>query len=568
MCKFCGKEFVNNKILMKHIIVNHEVQQMAFLASTLNAQEKSDEDDPDVLVKEEVVVEKKENQLGQPVLKAAPKLLQPGFFHPTLKKPTGNSKPIIARKVIVIKNGFKDQQSSFNNMDKIGTQNGHNKMTLHTQNYKSSGLGIYQEHVGLDITASLDKMLEEFEEEEKEEERRSSQEKEDVTESVQAQKAVNEEPPELSDIEVTSVPRSPPSEADYLESRVEDAIMEEEEGGEKNKMLIVKDSEIVGQVRTSVILENMSTSNDPFREKLVESVSIQYNRFWSNLGLTPKLKKGMAKNGPGRQDPKARKKNEKHGSVAKKFCSPNKNICVKKFASEANIGCFKRKLDLGDELEDLETKCLIFDNLPDIEIKKGKSDTKETKKTSNEQETCPIPLKEKTKLKTPRRGRGKGNNFLNTLTPDRSKSEDDVHQTPKSGRGKRKEVHDFADPKLSKDHEVNHDCSPNKTIGVKQFASASKIGCLKRKLDLDDELEEQNRTEETENCPIASKPKPLAAEDAKVARIIRRKRPPPESLPENDPEIGAAEVHTKCRICDKNFTSLDALLGHLTQVHN
>ena len=80
-CKFCGQEFVNNKILMRHIITSHESQQMDYLATSLHAQsEEKDSMDLDKI--------RTPGNLPPPARKStnAPKLLLPGFFHPTLKR--------------------------------------------------------------------------------------------------------------------------------------------------------------------------------------------------------------------------------------------------------------------------------------------------------------------------------------------------------------------------------------------------------------------------------------------------------------------------------------------------
>ena len=366
-CKFCGQEFVNNKILMRHIITNHESQQMDYLAASLHSQKK--EDDPKER-HERLTTEDPPLSAKKPT--SAPKLLLPGFFHPTLKKGPfveethAKKRSAFEQKNGVIKNLAKLKETNYfvidksvdgGNVVKIITSEGkkHNSIPNDIANNEEDG------ERSVDITESLDRMLEEFEKEEREERERESCLDKEATKGAEANEdlaaakegkdedknrasseedAVSDKEEKNSDKKLPAKERSP-SEGEFLNISFHDEILMDDRGscGKKRKLAIVKDSKVIGRLTTSSQFRPPESHAYPSHSFLSHrSVSDQYEQFWTKIGLVPKIKQRTV-------DRKvAKRKNEqqkRHLMVSSggepkinNPCSPTKSICMKKFPSE------------------------------------------------------------------------------------------------------------------------------------------------------------------------------------------------------------------------------------------
>ena len=361
-CKFCGQEFVNNKILMRHIITNHESQQMDYLATSLHSQKK--EDDP-MECHERPTTE--DLPLYARKAASAPKLLLPGFFHPTLKKGPfveethAKKRSAFEQKNCVIKNLAKLKETNYfvidksvdgGNVVKIITSEGKKHNSIPNDIEREDN----EEGVGgsLDITESLDRMLDLFEKEEREE-RESWQMEKETTQGGEAkeEKAVDKngesgvEQDAVSDKEEkTCDKKSPakersPSEGEFLNISFHDEILTEEQGssGQKRRMAIVKDSRVVGRVTTSSQFRPPESRSYPYFHTSASqsSLSDQYEQFWTQIGLVPKIKQRTVDRKVAKRKSEQKKGNlmvSSGGAKIKKPWSPTKSICMKKFPSE------------------------------------------------------------------------------------------------------------------------------------------------------------------------------------------------------------------------------------------
>ena len=364
-CKFCGQEFVNNKILMRHIITSHESQQMDYLATSLHAQ--SEEKDSMDLDK----IRPPEN-LSPPARKStnAPKLLLPGFFHPTLKRGPiveeahERRAAVYKRKNGAIQNlgGVKepagyiviDKSADGGNLVKIVTSVGtkHNSSNDGSQREKDDE----NRRRHLDITESLDRMLEEFEEEEREERKREESERSKDDRALEDMATSNDGEATsesggtthpvtlLGDKEKTCDTMEPgkersPSEGEFLNISFHDEILTEEQGNsrKRRRLAIVRDSKVVGRLTTSSLFKPPQNSH-PYANHVSQaaSVSDQYDQFWTEIGLVPKIKQRTVD----RKVAKGKSEQKKtHPTMINRIgpsakTSPTKSICMKKFPSE------------------------------------------------------------------------------------------------------------------------------------------------------------------------------------------------------------------------------------------
>merc|ERR1711962_1461262 len=77
-------------------------------------------------------------------------------------------------------------------------------------------------------------------------------------------------------------------EAEYLNNKVEDELLGDEGKNQYEKtMFIVKNSKIVGRLKTVRKVEHLIVDANPFQHKSTESVFDKYSRFWEVIGLVP-----------------------------------------------------------------------------------------------------------------------------------------------------------------------------------------------------------------------------------------------------------------------------------------
>ena len=252
-----------------------------------------------------------------------PKYLSPGLFHSTLKKGRGLHKAKQKTKLIVVKNlerlqaGYMvlDQLPSGQNIVKIVRAQPSRVVATKQELIDDNEELVDVKEQPQDITDSLDKMLEEFEEEEKEEKKREAV----VAADSCIEKVKHEDVKEEKDDETGKC------EANYLNTSVKDEILDD--GGElRYQIFIVKDSEVVGRVKGGGArgLEGL------VREKARQSVTEKYHSFWSDIGLKPKVMQRTVDRNMTEQRKMKRLKTKQN----KKVWSPSKNICLKKFASD------------------------------------------------------------------------------------------------------------------------------------------------------------------------------------------------------------------------------------------
>ena len=340
---------------MRHIITSHESQQMDFLATSLHSQKREDDPMQERLTTEDLSARKPTS---------APKLLLPGFFHPTLKKGPfveethAKKRSAFEQKNCVIKNLAKLKETNYlvidksvdgGNVVKIITSEGkkHNPIETDIERERNEADG------RIDITESLDRMLEEFEEEEREErEREILEEKEETSkdcananeEASAEAKAVDKngessEQETVSDKEEKSCDKKErsPSEGEFLNISFHDEILTDDQGSsrKRRKLAIVKDSKVIGRLTTSSQFQPPESQSYPYKSFVSQrSLSDQYEQFWTKIGLVPKIKQRTV-------DRKvAKRKSEQQKMVGsgrpkpKTPCSPTKSICMKKFPSE------------------------------------------------------------------------------------------------------------------------------------------------------------------------------------------------------------------------------------------
>ena len=155
---------------MRHIITSHESQQMDYLATSLQSQKK--EDNP---MERHQKLTPEDQPLSARKGRTAPKLLLPGFFHPTLKKGPfveetyAKKRSTFEQKNGVIQNLAKLKDTNYFVIDKsVDGGNVVKIITSEGRKHNSTPNVIdseEEEAKSLDITKSLDRMLEEFEEE-------------------------------------------------------------------------------------------------------------------------------------------------------------------------------------------------------------------------------------------------------------------------------------------------------------------------------------------------------------------------------------------------------------------
>ena len=351
---------------MRHIITSHESQQMDYLATSLQSQKK--EDNP---MERHQKLTPEDQPLSARKGRTAPKLLLPGFFHPTLKKGPfveetfAKKRSTFEQKNGVIQNLAKLKDTNYFVIDKsVDGGNVVKIITSEGRKHNSTPNVIdseEEEAKSLDITKSLDRMLEEFEQEEREErEREVCQESEEEKEASKdgrtnkQERAVNRneescEQDAVSDKERrTSDKKSPakersPSEGEFLNISFHDEILTDAQGssGKKRRLAIVKDSKVIGRVTTSSQFKPPESHSYPYKSSVPQkSVSDQYDQFWTKIGLVPKIKQRTVDRKVAKRKSEQQKRqlvvNRVGGGLPtiKSFHSPTKAICMKKFPSE------------------------------------------------------------------------------------------------------------------------------------------------------------------------------------------------------------------------------------------